>query len=52
MPKSEKAEKLSDFLSRYLGSKHEEKKPNRPQRLALGYAEAKEQAKKERHATR
>lgn len=49
MPKREEGEKLSDFISRFVGSKREERKfPNTKQRLAVGYAEAKEQSKKEK----
>lgn len=49
MPAREKGEKLSDFISRFVGNKAEEKKfPNKRQRLAVGYAEAKEQSRKER----
>ena len=49
MPAREKGEKLSDFISRFVGNKREEKKfPNVKQRLAVGYSEAKERAKKER----
>ncbi len=51
MPSREKGEKLSDFISRFIGSKREKKDfPNIKQRLAVGYSEAKEQSRKERHA--
>lgn len=50
MPAREKGEKLSDFISRFVGSKREQKQfPSTRQRLAVGYAEAKEQAAKEKH---
>lgn len=45
MPKRQEGEKLSDFISRFAGSKREQKYPIK-QRLAIGYAEAREQAKK------
>jgi hypothetical protein len=49
MPKREEGEKLSDFISRFVGSKREERKfPNTKQRLAVGYSEAREQSKKEK----
>ena len=49
MPAREKGEKLSDFISRFVGSKREAKKfPDVKQRLAVGYSEARESAKKER----
>jgi hypothetical protein len=49
MPARKEGEKLSDFISRFVSNKHEEKKfPNKRQRLAVGYAEAKEQSRKER----
>lgn len=53
MPARKEGEKLSDFLARFVSSKGEEHKPTeRKQRLALGYQEAKEQARKEkRNAT-
>ncbi len=47
MPKREKGEPLSEFISRFVGSKREERKfPAIKQRLAVGYAEARERAKK------
>jgi hypothetical protein len=47
MPKREAGEPLSKFISRFVGDKAEEKKfPDRKQRLAVGYAEARESAKK------
>lgn len=50
MPARKAGEKLSDFIGRFVSSKREEKKfPNVKQRLAVGYSEAREQAKKERH---
>ena len=43
MPKRESGEPLSKFISRFVGDKAEEKKfPDRKQRLAVGYAEARE----------
>lgn len=49
MPKREEGEKLSSFISKFVSSKHEERKfPKKAQRLAVGFAEAKEQAKKEK----
>lgn len=50
MPAREKGEKLGDFIGRFVSSKREERKfPERKQRLAVGFAEAREQVKKERH---
>lgn len=50
MPAREKGEKLSSFIGQFVSSKREEKKfPNVKQRLAVGYAEAREQSKKEKH---
>lgn len=49
MPARKEGEKLSSFIGRFVSSKHEEKKfPNKQQRLAVAYSEAREQAKKER----
>ena len=49
MPKRHEGEKLSSFIGRFVSSKREEKKfPDRKQRLAIAYSEAREQAKKER----
>lgn len=52
MPAKKKGEALSDFISRFVSSKREERKfPDKSQRLAVGYAEAREQSKKDaRHA--
>ena len=48
MPARKEGEKLSSFISRFVGSKREEKKfPEIKQRLAVGYAEARERSKKE-----
>jgi hypothetical protein len=47
MPKRKEGEKLSSFISRFVGSKKEERYPIK-QRLAIAYSEAKEQDKKER----
>lgn len=42
-------EKLSHFIGRFVSSKREEKQfPDKSQRLAVAYSEAKEQAKNER----
>lgn len=50
MPVREKGEKLSHFIGRFVGSKHEERKfPNIKQRLAVGYAESRRRAKEEKH---
>ncbi len=50
MPKRESGEKLSNFIGRFVGSKREEKKfPNIKQRLAVGYSEAREQSKRNKH---
>lgn len=49
MPIKKTGEKLSHFIGRFVSSKREEKQfPNMKQRLAVGYSEAKEHAKKER----
>lgn len=46
-PAREKGEKLSDFMAKFMKSKHDQKKWKNPkQRLAVGYAEAKEHAKR------
>lgn len=51
MPARKAGEKLSDFIGRFVGSKREERKfPSKPQRLAVGYEEAKEQARKEKRS--
>ena len=48
MPKRE-GEPLSKFIGRFVGDKAEEKKfPDRKQRLAVCYAEARESSKKVR----
>lgn len=50
MPARKAGEKLSDFLGRFVSSKRETKKfPEIKQRLAVGYAEAREASKKEKH---
>jgi hypothetical protein len=47
MPLREKGEPLSKFIGRFVGSKREKKKfPEIKQRLAVGYAEAREESKK------
>lgn len=49
MPTRKSGEKLSHFIGRFVSSKREEKQfPELKQRLAVGYAEAKERAGKER----
>lgn len=49
MPARKAGEKLSDFIGRFVSNKHEERKfPNVKQRLAVGYAEAREQSRKEK----
>ena len=41
MPEPVKGEKLSTFVSRYMGSKHARKKfPKQKQRAAVAYSEA------------
>ena len=51
MPARKKGEPLSEFIGRFVESGHEKRKfPNIKQRLAVGYSEARERAKKERHA--
>lgn len=53
MPARKAGEPLSEFIGRFVGSKREERKfPRIKQRLAVGYAEAREQAKKERRHAR
>lgn len=45
MPERKKGEKLSEFISRFVGSKRERKEfPKLKQRLAVGYSEARERA--------
>ena len=49
-PLRNKGEPLNNFLHRFMSSKHDKKKwPKLKQRLAVGFAEAKEMAKKNRH---
>lgn len=49
MPARREGEKLSHFIGRFVSSKREERKfPELKQRLAVGYAEARERASKER----
>ena len=46
MPERERGEKLSDFIGRFVKSKREKKKfPESKQRLAVGYSEARREAK-------
>lgn len=49
MPERHKGEPLSKFIGRFVGSKREQKYPIK-QRLAIGYSEARQAAKKERRA--
>jgi hypothetical protein len=49
MPQHEKGQKLSDFISKFVSGKSEAKNPIK-QRLAIGYSEAREQAKKEKRS--
>jgi len=47
MPAREHGEPLSHFIGRFMKSKHDKKKwPKIKQRLAVGYAEAREGARK------
>lgn len=48
MPSREKGEKLSDFIGRFMPAKREDKSPKHSPRLAHGYIEAREQAKREK----
>ncbi|WP_185640818.1 hypothetical protein [Burkholderia sp. Bp8984] len=51
MPAREKGEKLGHFIGRFVSSKREERRfPNKAQRLATGYSEAREAAKKEKRS--
>ena len=51
MPQRKHGEPLSAFIGRFVESKHERKKfSDIKQRLAVGYSEARQRAKKERHA--
>jgi hypothetical protein len=47
MPAREKGEKLSTFISRFMGDKRDQKWPQK-QRLAIAYSEAKERSKQEK----
>lgn len=50
MPLKQKGEKLSHFIGRFMKSKREERHfPEQSQRLAVGYAEAREHSKQRRH---
>lgn len=47
MPKRIAGEPLNEFLSKFMGSKREKKQfPSPKQRLAVGFAEAKEASKR------
>lgn len=47
MPLRQKGEKLSSFIGRFVDAKREKKQfPNIKQRLAVGYSEAREHARK------
>ena len=49
MPERKTGEKLSDFIGRFVSSKREKKEfPKIKQRLAVGYAESRERARKEK----
>lgn len=49
MPARKPGEKLSAFIGRFVDSKRESRKfPRIKQRLAVGYAEAREHARKEK----
>jgi hypothetical protein len=51
MPERHRGEPLSKFIGRFVGSKRERKQfPELKQRLAVGYAEAKRSASKEKRA--
>jgi hypothetical protein len=51
MPAREKGEPLSKFIGRFVSSKRERKQfPDLKQRLAVGYSEARNAAKKGHHA--
>jgi hypothetical protein len=46
-PEREKGEPLSKFIGRFMKSKRDQKKwPKQSQRLAVGYSEAKEDARR------
>lgn len=48
MPLRKRGEPLNKFIGRFVDSKREKKKfPNMKQRLAVGYSEAKEHARRE-----
>lgn len=48
MPQRAKGEPLSEFIGRFVSNKREKKKfTDIKQRLAIGYAEARERSKKE-----
>jgi hypothetical protein len=47
MPERRKGEPLNEFIGKFVSDKRDKKKwPNPKQRLAVGYAEAKERSKK------
>ena len=49
MPERKTGEKLSSFIGRFVDSKREKKEfPKIKQRLAVGYAESRERARKEK----
>lgn len=49
MPRPEPKEKLSDYISRFMGSKEARSSfPSSKQRAAVAYSEYREQAKKRR----
>jgi hypothetical protein len=47
VPERRQGEPLNKFIGKFMADKHDKKKwPNPKQRLAVGYSEAKERAKK------
>jgi hypothetical protein len=47
MPERSKGQPLNEFIGKFMSDKHDKKKwPKQKQRLAVGYAEAKERSKK------
>lgn len=51
MPLRKEGEPLNKFIGRFVGSQREKKKfPELKQRLAVGYAESRERARKEKRA--
>lgn len=50
MAQVKEGEKLSSFIARFMPKREEHKSPERRQRLALGYTEAREQSRKEKRS--